>query len=310
MSIENWRKSATRDVRPFFGAASLERLLEGTQIRLFEQDAFSDATSFTVDDADLAKLDIAVHPNIDEAVLEGGSIGRDELVLVTSVLNPFLKKSRVVQKALLAAEIPEEVVVGAEILEELGGGRNATIDVALCLSKQLPKHPGSPFLRGHWISKKTFSLRAPVPTEEFEIEEMDDDGWKVRNLPAKTLYLVDFFGPMNEPASKDQKIARVYLHSDVYHKLASARTERLATPIMVFLAAEIACELLCASYSEWGDADNVAPRSPLDAFLKRVNRVTPCTFDKLKELVRESGAPRLRAILHAEQKTVRSLAEA
>jgi hypothetical protein len=195
-------------------------------------------------------------------------------------------------------------------VEQVGGGQNTTIDITLCLAKALPKKPGSPFLRGHWLSKRAFDLRAPQLTEEFDIEPMDDDGWKARGLPAKTFYLVDYLGSINEPASKDQHIAKVRLHSDVFQKLATERTDRLAKPMMMFLAAEIACELLCASISDWEDADEVAPRSPLAALLKRVNRITPCTLNDLKTLVKENGASRLRAILHAELKTVRSVAEA
>lgn len=310
MSIDSWRKSESRDIRPFFGTAALDQLLDGAQIRLFPESPFSDTTSYVLEDSDLRRLDIALRPNIDEAILEAASISRDELVLVTSMLNPFLKKTRVVHKAPLAAAIPEEISVGAEILDEMGGGKNTRIEVVICLSTQLPKHPGRPFLRGHWLSKKAFDLRAPLQTEEFDITPMDDEGWKARNLPPKTLYMVDYFGSINEAVSKDEKIAKVYLHTDVYHKLATSRAEKLATPIMTFLAAEIACELLCASFADWQDADTVTSRSPLASLLKRLDHVTPCTLENLKDLVREHGAARLRAILHAEQKTVRSLAEA
>ena len=44
-------------------------------------------------------------------------------------------------------KVPDEVTIGAEVLEQLGGGSNMTIEVALCLAKELPKTPNRPLKR-------------------------------------------------------------------------------------------------------------------------------------------------------------------
>ena len=53
MSKAIWHKSAAKDVRPFFGMATLEESLDHAEISLFEDSAFSHATSFIVEPQDV-----------------------------------------------------------------------------------------------------------------------------------------------------------------------------------------------------------------------------------------------------------------
>jgi hypothetical protein len=304
-----YHKSASKDVRPFFEAATLEEAIDGAQIRLFENQPFTEATSFIVEEQEIPRLALAVKPNLSEATLAGGSISRGKLALAVTVVNPFLKKTVLVHKASLAKPAPDEITIGAEVLERLGGGSNITVEVALCLSTALTKEAGKPFMQGHWLSKKTFDLRPPKPAEDFGVDPMDDAGWKAMGYPPKTLYHVEYFGYVNETANKDRPIAKVYVHSDVYKKLAADNLPKLSRPTMAFLAAEIPCQILAASFDDWKDAEAVEPRSPLSAFLKRIDKVQPCTLQQLKQLVNQPGMPKLRAILHTDQQSVRQIAE-
>lgn len=309
MNKVNWHKSAARDVRPFFGAATLEGSLEASEIRLFEDSPFSVETSFVVEPQDAERLCLSIRPNLNAAGLASGSIKKGDLVLAVAAAQPFMKKTCLVATVPMTGRLPEEIPIGDEILAQLGGGSNINVHVALCLSKRLPKKPGSPFLFGHWVSKKSFGLRPPKLAEDFDIVPTDDDGWKQLGLPPKTLYLVDYFGGVNEPTSKDKQMAKVRVHADVYKKLTVESNQRLAKPIMATLAAEISCQILAASFSEWEHDEEVVPQSPLSAFLKRINRVQPCALDELRKLVKQAGMPKLRALLHADQQSVRSIAE-
>ncbi len=309
MRTTTYRKSATRDVRPFFSVASLESALEGAQIRLFEGRPLSDATSFIIEEQDVAKLAVTVLPNLSDQTLADGGIRRSKLVLAVTASNPFLKQAMLVHVFSLSETAPSEVAVGNEVLERLGGGSNLSIQVALCLASELKKEPGKPFLQGHWLSKKSFDLRPPKIAEDFGVDSMDDEGWKAMGFPAKTLYHVEFYGGANDVASKDRSIAKVRIHADVYNKLAVDSLSRSNRPMLAFLAAEIPCQILAASFEEWKGAEKVEPRSPLSAFLKRIDRIQPCTLQQLRAMVEEAGMPKLRAILHADQQTVRQIAE-
>lgn len=310
MKTPKYHKSASKDVRPFFGAPTLEQAVDGAQIRLFEDQSFTHAQLFTIEEQEVVKLAIAVKPNLSETTLNAGQIKREKLVLAVTAFNPFLKKTLSVCNVSAARKPPDQIDVGAEVLERLGGGANVTIEVALCLSAELAREPGKPFMRGHWLSKKSFDLRPPKLAEDFAVDPMDDDGWKAMGFPAKTLYHVDYFGYVNEPADKDRPIAKVYVHSDVYKKLASDNLPKLSRPMMAFLAAEIPCQILSSSFGDWKDIEAAEPRSPLSAFLKRINKVQPTSLAQLKQLLTQPGMSKLRGILHADQQSVRQVAEA
>jgi hypothetical protein len=138
---------------------------------------------------------------------------------------------------------------------------------------------------------------------------MTDDEWKALGFPPKTLYSVDYLGGFNEPAAKDRQLAKVRVHADVFKKLTVDSNQRLAKPLMAVLAAEITSHILEASLQDWDNADEVTKQSPLAAFLKRINRIQKCDVGLLRDMVKEPGMPRLKAILQSDQHSVRLIAE-
>ncbi len=309
MSKITWRKSASKDVRPFFHAASLENSVDAAEIRLFEDGDFSGETSFVVEPADASRLALAIRPHLDASSLSTDSIKKGDLVMAVSILQPFLKKTIVIGQYPASRALPEEVLIGTDVLEQLGGGANAVVEVALCLAKKLTKKPGSPFLLGHWLSKKSFALRVPKPVEVFNIIPMSDKDWEGIGWPAKTMYSVEYLGGFNEPAVKDRQLATVRVHSDIHRKLTLESSQRLAKPIEAVLAAEITAQIIASSLPEWDTTDDVVPLSPLSAFLKRLEAVQKTSLSELKKLATQPGMPKLKAILHANEQTVRFIKE-
>lgn len=304
-----WRKSAARDVRPFFGAMALANSLDKTELRLFSDGAFSAEPAHMIEGSARERLALGLRLNFEPAV-DYGTIKKNDLVLAVTAVQPFLKKTQVISTLSLSKPLPPELEIDDEVLAQLGGGGNMDVVVALCLGKRLDKRPGSPFLLGHWLAKKTFSLRMPQNAEEFDIESTDDDMWIKLGYPAKTLYAVDYLGGMNETVQKDNRTAKVRVHADVYKKLTAESNQKVARPVLSNMAAEIASQMLTASFQDWESADEVAPQSPLSAFIKRIEKVQPCDLEKLKKLVKEPGQSKLRAILHVDQQCVRAIVEA
>lgn len=309
MSKVTWRKSASKDVRPFFGAATLESCVDGAEIRLSDDGNYSGETNFLFEPADAANLSLSVKPNVDAASLVTETIKKGDLVLAVSVLQPFLKKSFVIGQYPVSKAIPQEIAIGNDVLQQLGGGANTVVEVALCLAKKLTKKPGSPFLLGHWLSKKRFSIRVPKPVEVFNVIPMSDQDWIALGWPAKTMYSVEYLGGFNEPAVKDRQLATVRVHSDLHRKLTLESSQRLAKPIEAVLAAEITAQIIASSLPEWETADEVVPQSPLSAFLKRLEDVQKTSFSELKKLATQPGMPKLKALLHAQEQTVRFIKE-
>lgn len=310
MSKVSWRKSASKDVRPFFGAATLESSVELAEIKLFEDGEFTGETAISIEPADADRLALTVRPNLGEAARSSESIKKGDLVLAVTLLQPFLKKTTVVAQFPASGAVPAEVAIGADVLEQFGGGANLIVEVALCLGKKLAKKPGSPFLLGHWLAKKSFALRAPKPAEDFNILPMEDKDWIDIGWPAKTLYSVEYLGGFNDPAEKDRQLATVRVHADIHKKLTLEANQKLAKPIMAMLAAEITAQVVVSSLQEWGaPEDEATPLSPLSAFLKRVDRIQPTSFAELKKLAAEPGMPKLKALLQSDQQSVRFIKE-
>lgn len=309
MSKVSWRKSASKDVRPFFGAATLENCVDAAEIRLSEESEYSGETNFLFEPADAASLSLSVKPNIDAASLVTETIKKGDLVLAVSVLQPFLKKSVVIGQYPVSKPLPQEIAIADEVLQQLGGGANAIVEVALCLAKKLTKKPGSPFLLGHWLSKKSFSIRVPKPVEVFNVIPMSDQDWITLGWPAKTMYSVEYLGGFNEPAVKDRQLATVRVHSDLHRKLTLEASQRLAKPIEAVLAAEITAQIIASSLPEWEASDEAAPQSPMSAFLKRLDGAQKTSFAELKQLATQPGMPKLKALLHAQEQTVRFIKE-
>ena len=99
MTSSKYRKSASKDVRPFFEVAKLEECLHDAQIRLYEGQDFTADSAFIIEEQDVQRLSVTVRPGITEAVLASASIPRAKLVLAVTAFNTFLKRTILVQRA-------------------------------------------------------------------------------------------------------------------------------------------------------------------------------------------------------------------
>jgi hypothetical protein len=106
------------------------------------------------------------------------------------------------------------------------------------------------------------------------------------------------------------RTARVRVHADIFKKLTAESNQKVARPVLGNMAAEIACQMLTASFNDWESADEVVPQSPLSALIKRIEKIHPCDLEELKKLVKEPGQVKLRAVLQVDQQCVRAVVEA
>ena len=125
-----WRKSAVRDVRPFFGAVALANSLDKAELRLFSDGAFSVESAYLVESSARDRLSPTVRLNFDAAI-DYGTIKKNDLVLALTAVQPFLKKTQVIHTLPLSKPLPTELEVDAEALAQLGGVGNMDVVVAL-----------------------------------------------------------------------------------------------------------------------------------------------------------------------------------
>jgi hypothetical protein len=306
----NWSKSESRDVRPFFDVESLATAMDSAAIKLHETMAYTSERAFVLSEQDSRRLEISVRHGLDvRSVAACKALKLADVSIVAIVGNPFLKRTRVVERHSLAGTVPDEISIGPEVVEALGGPSNLVLNVCLCLDRELKKAVGRPYFPGHWLSRTTFTIRSARIAEQFDVEPLDDEGWKARSLPPKTLYYVEYLGPINEAPVPNQQVAKVYLHADVYRQMAAESDPRKSRAIQSMLAAEIVCQILHASLAEWANISAPAERSPLAVVLKRINKNYKCSLMELRKLVEGQGMQRLRAVLQNDQEIVRAIVE-
>ena len=298
-----WHRTEPREVRPFFTTANAENALDDSGIRLFTNGDTSRESSFDLEEIDFQKLDPMVHAVLVDptAWMPPGFSAQDiELVLIAK--NSFLKRSEVVARCPLAEPVPTDYPIDAELLARLGGGRNVQITLALCLAADRPPTPGSPFVPGHWLARKTFLLRSRTMPALFDIQTRTDEAWKTAGYPPKTFFSVEYAGGIAGEMEDGSSVATVYIHIDAHNKMVNQPVGEVLQPI---LGSEIILSIVTDSKLEWMDLEEFVPSSPLATLAKALGDGEPMPLEKLKKLANDPS--RLRAVLQDHLSVVRGI---
>lgn len=217
--------------------------------------------------------------------------------------HPFLKRSYVIERQSIESPLPKQITVDAETLAQLGGGKNAQFTIALCLSDDRDPSPGLPFVTGHWLARKVFSLRSRSSPSLFDLRPRTDEEWVAVGYPAKTFFTVDYLGGIEVEAEEGASIATVYLHSDAYNRMLTSSVGDTLQPI---LGAEIIFTVLNESAKDWEGLVEVPANSALSTVLKQLGKSSPVTIPDLKNMVRNNPGL-LRARLQDQLNVVRAI---
>ncbi|TIL38585.1 hypothetical protein [Mesorhizobium sp.] len=303
--VASWHRTEPREVRPFFQAQSAEESLQASRIKLFKDGDISDETSFDLDEVDFQKLDPVIFPNISDpsAWLPAG-ISSDDLEVALVATHSFLKRSEVLESFCLSSgEPPAQWTMAPKVLNLFAGGRNLKLSLALCLRNDREPVPGSPFIVGHWLAQKTFSIKSRATPTLFDLRTRTDEEWVAAQFPPKTLFFVEYAGGIADEGEENTYVARVYIHVDAHNRLVSSSS--LSGAFQPFLAAEIVLSILTESLGEWKDLEVPHPTSPLATLLKQLGKNSPLTLDALKSAV--TTPARARAILQDHLAVVQAI---
>jgi hypothetical protein len=292
MKAENWHRAEPREVRPFFESIAAEQSLDRCGLRIYDDGEVTFDTSYELDEIDFQRMSLAVSIDVADLKTWIGSLNPDGLDLVLIARHGFLKRSRVLHKINLAEELPGQWEIDSNVLAELGGGRNTNITLAICLAEDRPQKPGSPFISGHWLAKKTFVLRSRTMPTLFDLRIRSDEDWGAAGYPRKTYYAVDYLGGIDTELEDGASVATVWVHADAHAKLT---TSSLGETIQPMLACEIIFSIVLESLHEWKDQTEAAPDTPLANLLVKLGGDSPMPLGELKSL---AGKPsHLRAML-------------
>ena len=205
---ETWHRSEPRLVRPFFNTKNAEDAVANSLVRLRSGVEPSDAEVYDLDEIDLPQLAPSLLPRVVPlSQWLPADHEPDDFEIVLLARSQFLKTSLVVARFFGSSTIPGEVPVQAQDLQALGGGRNLQLTVAICLSKDKPPKPGSPFSTGHWVASKHFWLRERTIKSLFDVRPRTSEEWVENGYPARTLYCIDYDGGIDSTDPQPKGIA-------------------------------------------------------------------------------------------------------
>lgn len=305
--MPSWRRTESRVVRPF---TSVDDALKEVRFRLRADEEFDDRTSFDASEVELRDIrpEFALHVPV--ATLQAAiPLNPAELSLVIRLSDPRLHRSELVFESGLDA-LPETWSVPQEVRDRFSWKFGLIASVALVLRGNRSCQPGLPFMRGHWIARKDFSIRSVPERRTFPIERWTAEDFARRGLPRDSVYWIEFLTDDLNTAFDDPADAlRVCLRADVYDALVETEDSPSGCAVAKMIEAEILTEVLWRGLDSLESDEGIERGSLLHSALTRVEKATKANREALRQLVtQKKELASLRAFAQAAVNARKDLA--
>jgi hypothetical protein len=297
--MPQWRRSETRTVRPF---PSLDSCIRNVRFKLSPDAEFEERISFDAPDVDPAELRPEFLLGVDHSAIAASAIASCSdlpLALVIRLVDLRLRRSELVFQSQLST-LPESWAVPPEVTTRFAWRFGVEASVALVLTSDRPAKVGQPFMRGHWLARKDFSIRAKPQPRAFPIERWTGEDFARMELPPDSVYWIRFVAEdLNEHFEDPGEAFAVCLRSDVYDALAYAQNSAQARALFAMIAAEILAEVVCRGLGNLEAGESIKRGSLLHLALTRIARTTGAEEEKLRRLAKEGELSALRTFAQA-----------
>lgn len=292
--MTEWRRSEPRDLRPFFGVATLERVLERAAIRLRPGDEPIDLPRIVLRTGDFEEVDVSVLPRLDtEAIVTALGKRAGSFALILKLRDPMFMHRAVVRSWSFEEVPPAEIPLEAGLLRQFGHDTNVEVSLSLSLVADRDPEPGWPVAVGSWVAKKTFLLGIRAGRSAFQIEILTPEIRKANQLPDGTMVFAEVEGSVDEVVQEGASFATVYLAEPIH---AALNAERKDTALKAIVEAEIVTAVLSAMSRDLDEVTEVASETPLARVLEHLGGNVPMPLDQFRALAKDPQ--RLRAAVH------------
>jgi hypothetical protein len=113
------------------------------------------------------------------------------------VVKDHLNKSYIFDRQFLLSDCPTEINVTAHTLAQVAIYGNIEFCLVLSLNRPLDRLHGRPWLVGHILAEKTFSVRRPPPAPSFPIRFVPAAEFLERGLPESTVWFTHYLDDLD-----------------------------------------------------------------------------------------------------------------
>lgn len=297
--MPNWRRTETRTVRPF---PSVDACLAGVRLKLFPDAVFDERTSFDTSEVGLRDVNPEFLLAVEQSVLEASPLAASpdlSLALVIRLADVRLRRSELVLQRELPS-LPATWAVPPDVRNRFSWGFGVDASVALVLMADRPVQAGQPFMRGHWVARKDFSIRAKAEPRAFPIERWTAEDFASQGLPRDSVYWIQFMADdLNGRFDDPREAFRVCLRADVYDAFDYAEETPQARALFSMITAEILAEVLWRGLRNLDAGEEIERGGLLHSAFARVAKATNATQETLRKFVVDGELSSLRTFAQA-----------
>lgn len=295
--MPNWRRTESRVVRPF---QSVEAALADVRLKLRADAEFDDRTSFDASEVELREIRPEFAFAVQVSALDAARpLSAADLSLAIRFSDPRLRRSELIFESGVDA-LPDTWTVPAAVKDRFSWKFGLNASVALVLRADRPPEPGLPFMRGHWIARKEFSVRSVAERRTFPIERWTAEDFARRGLPRDTVYWIEFMAEdLNARFDDPGEAFRVCLRADVYDALLDAEESPSGRAVMALIKAEILTEVLWRGLENLGQDQEIEKGGLLHSALARVEKATNASQEALRRVTTDKELSTLRTFAQA-----------
>jgi hypothetical protein len=300
-----WRRTETRAVRPFL---TISQCIDSIQLRLLSSQTFSDDTAFVLRQEDLGNFKPEFRFDINRDSIEVlWPNGSKVLELVIRATDLRLRRSQMIFKQVID-RVPESWEIPQDIFQRLAWTAGVKFTVALVLVSSRTPIPGEPFLRGHWVARKDFSVGLQVQKSIFPIERWTANDFVKHGLPPDSAFWIDFItDDFNRRFEESEEAFRVCFRADVYDALAESQNTVAGKAVMSILFSEITADVLWMGMRSLGLGDELKRGGVINDLVVKILKATNTTQEALSKMARNHDRTSLRAHVQATLATRRDI---
>jgi len=287
----DWSHAEAVVVRPFVSA---DDFLDAVKFRLHEDQPFDARDSFEASEVDLHRLAPEFQLPLGDGLpdkLKGN------LDLVIRLQDLHLYRSEMVLEMPLS-HAPKSFRVPVEVAKTFAWRAGVKAIVAVMQRKDTKRVAGQPYLRGHWVARRSFYVGRNPKSRAFPVEPWTPKQFEQQGLPGEAVYHLALVTPdLNQRFKNPADAFRLGIREDVYEALAASEATPGTKAFYAMLQTDVYTDLLVLGLTDLDHSEPLEKGGVLEALVKRLERSTK--MDRAKMTAHAANGPEGRAILRA-----------